>query len=420
MMKSKNLALKKMLKIINFIILLLFNIILYIKNLLQMKYRRNLFLKIKNYEKKIKINENIIKVFRKINSNNLLLNKNKLNKNLFPDITVILLIYNQAHCLHKALRSIQNQSIKNLEIIIVDDCSIDNSINLIKNYQKEDNRIILIEHKMNLGKIKSRCDGIKLARGKYITVLDGDDALAHKDILLHSLHISNLGDLDIVEFKMIIYKKGTYRYWHNKYPIETNDIVYQPELRTKFFLLNKDYRYRGIQNRNICGKIIKNIVFKKAVENIGPKYTEDFILDYEDTIMTVSLFQIAKSYYYMKETGYYYSKDDKRRIKLNSTKKIKLNKAAIRGVDQVKLLQFLLEKTKNNRIERQLIFYEIMSINYYTSFYQIINHDYIIIYNILEKMINSRFLSLNQKKILLSLKNILKEKEKKEKNNQAK
>ena len=166
--------------------------------------------------------------------------------------------------------------------------------------------------------------------------------------------------------------------------------------------------------------LIKLQIEKLRIENIGPKYTEDFILDYEDTIMTVSLFQIAKSYYYMKETGYYYSKDDKRRIKLNSTKKIKLNKAAIRGVDQVKLLQFLLEKTKNNRIERQLIFYEIMSINYYTSFYKIINHDYIIIYNILEKMINSRFLSLNQKKILLSLKNILKEKEKKEKNNQAK
>ena len=230
-----------------------------------MKYRRNLVLKIKNYEKKIKINENIIKVFRNINSNNLLLNKNKLNKNLFPDITVILLIYNQAHCLHKALRSIQNQSINNLEIIIVDDCSIDNSVNLIKNYQKKDNRIILIEHKMNLGKIKSRCDGIKLATGKYITVLDGDDALTHKDILLHSLHIANLGDLDIVEFKMIIYKNGTSRFWHNKYPIETNDIVYQPELRTKFFLLNKDYRYRGIQNRNVCGKIIKNIEYLKYI-----------------------------------------------------------------------------------------------------------------------------------------------------------
>jgi glycosyltransferase involved in cell wall biosynthesis len=385
-----------------------------------MKYRRNLLLKVKNYEKKIKVNESIIKEFRNINSNNLLLNKNKSKTN-FPDITVIIIIYNQAHCLHKALRSIQNQSIKNLEILIIDDCSIDNSINLIKDYQKEDNRIVLIKHKENLGKIKSRSDGIKLAKGKYITVLDGDDALIHKDILLHTLYIANLGDLDIVEFKMIIYKNGTFRNWHNRYPIKTNDIVYQPELRTKFFLLNKDYRYRAIQNRNVCGKIIKNIVFKKAVKNIGPKYTEDYILSYEDTIMTVSLFQIAKSYYYTKENGYYYSRDDKQRIKFNNTKNIKHNKTAIRGIGQVILLQFLLEKTKNNRIERQLIFYEIMSINYYSSFYKIIKikHDYIIIYNILKKMINSRFLSINQKKQILSIKNELKEKENKEKNNKA-
>lgn len=385
-----------------------------------MKYRRNLLLKVKNYEKKIKVNESIIKEFRNINSNNLLLNKNKSKTN-FPDITVIIIIYNQAHCLHKALRSIQNQSIKNLEILIIDDCSIDNSINLIKDYQKEDNRIVLIKHKKNLGKIKSRSDGIKLAKGKYITVLDGDDALIHKDILLHTLYIANLGDLDIVEFKMIIYKNGTFRNWHNRYPIKTNDIVYQPELRTKFFLLNKDYRYRAIQNRNVCGKIIKNIVYKKAVNNIGPKYTEDYILSYEDTIMTVSLFQIAKSYYYTKENGYYYSRDDKQRIKFNNTKNIKHNKTAIRGIGQVILLQFLLEKTKNNRIERQLIFYEIMSINYYSSFYKIIKikHDYIIIYNILKKMINSRFLSINQKKQLLSIKNELKEKENKEKNNKA-
>ena len=56
-------------------------------------------------------------------------------------------MYNQAHCIYKGLRSVQNQSIKNIEIIIVDDCSLDNSIELIKEYQKEDPRIILISHR---------------------------------------------------------------------------------------------------------------------------------------------------------------------------------------------------------------------------------------------------------------------------------
>ena len=365
----------------------------------------------------INITENIIKEFRNINSNNSLINKNKFNKTLFPDITVILIIYNQAHCLHKALRSIQNQSIQNLEIIIIDDCSIDNSVDLIKNYQKEDNRIVLIEHKWNLGKIKSRSDGIKIATGKYITVLDGDDSLIHKDILLHSLFIGFLGDLDVVEFKMLIYRHGKFRNWHNRYPIKTNDIVYQPELRTKFFFLSENHRYRAIQNRNICGKIIKNKVFQKTINNIGPKYIEDFMLGYEDTVMTVSLFQIAKSYYYMKESGYYYSKDDKKRIHFNNTKKSKTNKNYNRGMDKIKFLNFLIEKTKNNKLERQLIFYEIMSINYYTSFYKSIKINcYKTLYNILDKMIKCRFLSIKQKKIMKSLKNTLEEKEKRKKN----
>ena len=186
LMKSIYFTTNKKFKIINFIIILIFNFTFYLSNSITKEYRRNLLLKIKQYQENITITEKTIKEFHNINSNNLLLNKNYLKKNTFPDITVILIIFNQSHCLHKALRSIQNQSIKNLEIIIIDDCSIDNSIELIKNYQKQDNRIILIKHEINLGKIKSRTDGIKIATGKYITFLDGDDAFIHKDILFTS------------------------------------------------------------------------------------------------------------------------------------------------------------------------------------------------------------------------------------------
>ena len=81
--------------------------------------------------------------FVRINDNKLIKGNVKFKKSINPDITVIITIYNQAHCIHKCLRSVQNQSLKNLEIIIIDDCSLDNSIEIIKNYQKEDERIIL-------------------------------------------------------------------------------------------------------------------------------------------------------------------------------------------------------------------------------------------------------------------------------------
>ncbi len=328
-----------------------------------------------------------------------------------PDITVVLTIFNQAHCLHKALRSIQNQSIENLEIIIIDDCSTDNSIDLIKNYQKEDSRIILIKHEVNKGTIKSRSDGIKIANGKYITVIDGDDALIHKDILLHSLYVATLGKLDVVEFKMFIYKNRKFIKWHNKYLINTYDIIYQPKLRTKFFLLVEDYKIRTIQNANICGKIIKNEVLKKVIVDIGPKYIETSIFNCEDQIMTISLLQTAKSYYYMNEIGYYYSKE-----KNNIAERLYRRRRKVYLQDLIKLLQFIIEKTKNNKKERQIIFYEIIYINYKDHFFKNLNHNYKIVYNILDNVIKSRFISIKQKKLMLMFKSNLMEKEIKTKN----
>ncbi len=402
----------KYFKIINFFIALSFNIIFDINNNLKLKNHKILLQKIKKYENQIIITQNTIKEFHKINSNNLLINNSsKFKKNNLPDITVVLTIFNQAHCLHKALRSIQNQSIENLEIIIIDDCSTDNSIDLIKNYQKEDSRIILIKHEVNKGTIKSRSDGIKIANGKYITVIDGDDALIHKDILLHSLYVATLGKLDVVEFKMFIYKNRKFIKWHNKYLINTYDIIYQPKLRTKFFLLVEDYKIRTIQNANICGKIIKNEVLKKVIDDIGPKYIETSIFNCEDQIMTISLLQTAKSYYYMNEIGYYYSKE-----KNNIAERLYRRRRKVYLQDLIKLLQFIIEKTKNNKKERQIIFYEIIYINYKDHFFKNLNHNYKIVYNILDNVIKSRFISIKQKKLMLMFKSNLMEKEIKTKN----
>jgi len=257
-MLSKNFKFlfKKLFIIINIIIyFIMFN---NIENYKKEKYKRDLLLKINDFEKKSSISEFDIKEFRRINSNNILLDKKKYTKTNDPIISIIITVYNQFHCIHKSIRSIQNQSIKNLEIIIIDDCSSDNSTELIKKFQKEDNRITIIEHTINEGKIKSRSDGIKIAKGKYITVLDGDDALIHKDILKNSLYISNLGNLDVVEFKMLIFKRGKIRCYCSTYSMAIKNIVYQPKLRTKFFVLIKDknFIYRAIRNRSICAKII--------------------------------------------------------------------------------------------------------------------------------------------------------------------
>jgi glycosyltransferase involved in cell wall biosynthesis len=96
------------------------------------------------------------------------LNINKL-------ISIIIPNYNNEKYLKKCLDSCINQTYKNLEIVIVDDCSRDNSVNIIKEYQKNDNRIKLIENKSNQKVSKTRHIGIESSNGEWITTLDSDD-----------------------------------------------------------------------------------------------------------------------------------------------------------------------------------------------------------------------------------------------------
>ena len=105
------------------------------------------------------------------------INKYKINEK--PKISVIIPIYNKETFILKILRSIQNQSFKDIEIIFCDDGSNDNSTQIINNYQKEDKRIILMKHDINKGTLITRNDGAKIAKGEYLLFIDGDDLLVN-------------------------------------------------------------------------------------------------------------------------------------------------------------------------------------------------------------------------------------------------
>ena len=371
--------------------------------------------KIADFENNLhNVTEEEIQEFRKINSEKILLDNSPITKSIYPDISVIVTLHNQAHCIHKCIRSIQNQSIKNLEIIFVDDCSTDNSTEVVEEFQKQDKRIIILKHDSNEGPIKSRTDGVLLAKGKYITIVDGDDSFSHKNILYNSLTIAKIGKIDVVEFKSAYYRKNKFKEIVNSYQlINITGVIYQPELRTKFFIICDNDAIRAIQSRSIWAKLIKNEVFQKAIINIGPKYTDDCIMQYEDTIMAVAIYQVAKSYYLMKEMGYYYSRDEFRgRFPPIKNKTCKRNHK-IRDMGHVKLLQFLVEKTANNQVERQMIYHEIFSIDHYLSLLYIIYHNYEMVYEVLDPMIESPFLTESQKVRLKKLKEKLMKKQNK-------
>ena len=93
-----------------------------------------------------------------------------------PCVSVIIPVYNIEKHLEKCLDSVIGQTLKNIEIIVVDDGSTDNSPRIIDRYARTDSRIVAI-HKANEGLAYARKSGIEAAHGKYVQHLDGDDFL---------------------------------------------------------------------------------------------------------------------------------------------------------------------------------------------------------------------------------------------------
>lgn len=91
-------------------------------------------------------------------------------------VSIILPVYNAEATLERCIKSVINQKYKNIELIVVNDGSQDNSMNIIKKFIDIDERIKLID-KSNEGVSKARNDGIKAANGKYIQFVDADDIL---------------------------------------------------------------------------------------------------------------------------------------------------------------------------------------------------------------------------------------------------
>lgn len=97
-------------------------------------------------------------------------------------VSIILPIYNMEEYLDTSLESLRNQTLKNIEIICVNDGSKDNSLSIIERYKQIDSRIVLINQE-NTGSGIARNNGIKIAKGEYIAFLDPDDKLYSSDAL---------------------------------------------------------------------------------------------------------------------------------------------------------------------------------------------------------------------------------------------
>jgi len=92
-----------------------------------------------------------------------------------PKVSVIVPVYNVEPYLRRCLDSLVNQTLKDIEIICINDCSPDNSLVILEEYAKKDNRVKIIDFEKNKGVSVARNSGMKIAKGEYIGFCDPDD-----------------------------------------------------------------------------------------------------------------------------------------------------------------------------------------------------------------------------------------------------
>lgn len=103
-----------------------------------------------------------------------------------PLVSVVMPVFNVAAFVAQAVESVLAQSFKDFELIVVDDCSPDNSIAIVEAFN--DPRIRIVRHTKNRGLAGARNSGIRTAKGEYIAFLDSDDTWAPEKLALHMAH----------------------------------------------------------------------------------------------------------------------------------------------------------------------------------------------------------------------------------------
>lgn len=189
--------------------------------------------------------------------------KNDSNRPMF---SVIMIAYNRAALISDAIESVLAQTYPDFELIIVDDGSTDNTVAIAKKYQRKDNRIVIVKNKRNKGIPYTRNRGNKIARGKYITVLDSDDEMM-PELLEKTLHAFEQNP------------SATVVYPHHIYQLKDTGQIQKDVIYPLIYLFSANI----IQNSGVS--------FKRAfIEKNNISYNEAFKLaeDYEFWMQMIS------------------------------------------------------------------------------------------------------------------------------------
>lgn len=194
-------------------------------------------------------------------------------------------VYNASEYLDRSIKSVLNQTYDNLEIIIVDDCSTDNSKDIIKKYALSDTRIMPIYSEVNQGVSKTRNIGLNIFSGDYLFFMDADDYIT-KDAIKILIEKADKYNADVVDsYHLVINNNKTFL---EAKPLK-EDLVMGD--KTNLEMLTK--------STYITGKLIEKKLVKNLLFDVNLRRYEDLVFEHQIKIK-------LKNYVLIKDVIYYY------------------------------------------------------------------------------------------------------------------
>ena len=343
------------------------------------------------------------KEFIKICNFERLLNTSISSKEKNPSISVILPSFNKEKYLMKSIRSIQNQSLKNIEIIIVDDCSTDNSSKYYKYLLETDSRIRVFFHLKNMGVWRSRLDGFLYSKGKYILHFDTGDLFEDNYVLEDLFDIVEQFNLDSVKMLFrIFYNISDISNYHSPVKFKRNQskIVYNVNIK------KYDKKIFG-NHTNIWNRLTKNEIYTKGLYFLS-SYTLNIYKNlWEDMWWNKIANKVSDNFLIIKRYGYLYFKDGTGEGSIKLKNEIEKDKKIKEFIHFLYFNYELWPKRDNKKILiNRLKLHNETDLHDFKTKFCILN-------NLLKLLIKDRFISIKDKLFLNAL---LKESIKREKN----
>lgn len=229
-------------------------------------------------------------------------------------VSVVVPVYNVEKYISRCLDSLVNQTLDDIEIICVNDCTPDSSFEIVKEYAAKDSRFVLIEHENNQGQGVARNNAIAVAVGDYIAFIDSDDYI-DTDYCKKLYNTAKKYDADIVTTNILKHKKK-----YNRYNVFYSSIKECCDLPGKINIC-KDKKQRFF---NATNKIFKNSFLKqnKILFSVGCYF--------EDVMFTTKAVFAANKIVSCPGVAYHYIENPSSTVKSkNSVEKKKRDHVAV-------------------------------------------------------------------------------------------